>query len=180
MSRIGKQPVTIPSGVKVSVTGRDVKVEGPKGKLAMSHHPMMKVSVEGDTVVVQRPDDSRKARSLHGLTRSLVNNMVVGVSTGFVRELDIQGVGYRAEVKGKVLNLTLGFSHPINYQLPEGVDAKVDDRRTHITLSSANKQVLGAAAAKIRSFRPPEPYGGKGVRYSDEVIVRKEGKSGAK
>jgi len=180
MSRIGKQPVAIPSGVKIDVKDQNVKVEGPKGKLAMRHHPLMTVLVEGDVVRVERPDDSREAKSLHGLTRTLVSNMLTGVSVGFKRELDIKGVGYRAEVKGKELHMTLGFSHPIHYPLPDGIAAVVDDRRTHITLSGADKQVVGSAAAKIRSFRPPEPYGGKGVRYSDEVIVRKEGKSGAK
>jgi large subunit ribosomal protein L6 len=130
--------------------------------------------------VVERPDDSRKAKSLHGLTRTLISNMVVGVSDGFKRELDIKGVGYRAEVKGRVLNLTLGYSHPIAYDLPEGVDAAVDDKKTHITLSGVDKQLVGSTAAKIRSFRKPEPYGGKGVRYSDERIIRKEGKAGGK
>lgn len=180
MSRIGRKPVALPDKVKVAVDNGEVKVEGPKGKLSMKAHPLIQVSVDGDSVVFQRPNDSREARALHGLTRALVNNMVVGVSQGFTRELEIQGVGYRAEVKGKTLNMSLGFSHPVEFPLPEGVAAAVDDKRTRITLTSIDKQLLGATAAKIRSFRPPEPYGGKGVRYSDEVVRRKEGKSGGK
>jgi large subunit ribosomal protein L6 len=180
MSRVGKKPVAVPDKVKVTVSGQDVNVEGPKGKLSVTAHPMMKVELKDNQVIVSRPNESREARSLHGLTRALINNMVVGVSEGFKRELDVQGVGYRAEVKGKSLNMSLGFSHPVEFALPEGIKATVDDRRTHITLEGVDKQLLGATAAKIRSFRPPEPYGGKGVRYSDEVVRRKEGKSGAK
>ncbi len=180
MSRIGNKSIDVPANVKIAMTGTEVKVEGPRGKLSFHHHPMMKVTVDGAVCTVSRPDETRKAKSLHGLTRTLINNMVVGVSTGFKRELDITGVGYRAEVKGTMLNLTLGYSHPIHFPLPEGVKAQVDDKRTHITLECNDKQLLGSTAAKIRSFRKPEPYGGKGVRYSDERIRRKEGKSGSK
>lgn len=180
MSRIGNKSIDVPANVKIALSGTEVKVEGPRGKLAFNHHPMMKVSVDGTVLTVARPDETRKAKSLHGLTRTLIANMVHGVATGFKRELDITGVGYRAEVKGKTLNLTLGYSHPIHFPLPEGVTAQVDDKRTHITLESNDKQLLGSTAAKIRSFRKPEPYGGKGVRYSDERIRRKEGKSGSK
>jgi large subunit ribosomal protein L6 len=173
-------PVAVPDKVKVQISGSDVNVEGPKGKLSMSAHPTMKVELSDNQVIVTRPDESRTARSLHGLTRALINNMVTGVSEGFKRELDIHGVGYRAEVKGKQLVMQLGYSHPIEFDLPEGIKATVDDRKTHITLEGVDKQLVGATAAKLRSFRKPEPYGGKGVRYSDEYIRRKEGKSGAK
>jgi large subunit ribosomal protein L6 len=180
MSCIGNKPIPVPNGVEISLNGQDIKVKGGKGTLSLSAHPLMKIKQEDNQLVVERPDDSRKAKSLHGLTRTLISNMVVGVSDGFKRELDIKGVGYRAEVKGCVLNLTLGYSHPIAYDLPEGVDAAVDDKKTHITLSGVDKQLVGSTAAKIRSFRKPEPYGGKGVRYSDERIIRKEGKAGGK
>jgi large subunit ribosomal protein L6 len=180
MSRIGKKPVPVPKTVKIAVQNGEVKVEGPKGKLSFRPHVLMKISADASAINVERADESREAKSLHGLTRTLISNMVTGCSTGFTRELDITGVGYRAEVKGKAIQMALGFSHPVIYNLPEGVTAAVDEKRTHITLSAADKQLLGATAAKIRSFRPPEPYGGKGVRYSDEVVRRKEGKSGAK
>lgn len=179
MSRIGKNPIPIPSGVKVAMSGATIKVEGPKGKLDFAPHAMMKVKVDGESIVVERPNESRESRSLHGLTRSLIANMVEGVSKGFTRELLVKGVGYRAEVKGKQLVLQLGYSHPIHYDLPAGIEAKVEDR-TKIVLSGIDKQLVGATAAKLRSFRKPEPYGGKGVRYADEHVRRKEGKSGAK
>jgi large subunit ribosomal protein L6 len=180
MSRIGKKPVPVPEKVKISVTGRTVNVEGPKGKLSMDHHPLMNVEVKDGVVFVTRPNESNEARALHGLTRTLISNMLTGVSQGFTRELEIQGVGYRAEVKGNALQMSLGFSHQVQFPLPTGVSATVDDKKTKITLSGIDKQLLGATAAKLRSLRPPEPYGGKGVRYSDEVVRRKEGKSGAK
>ncbi len=180
MSRVGKKPVPLPEKVKVNVAGRTVNVEGPKGKLSMSHHPTVKVEVKDNVIHVTRPDESNEARALHGLTRALIANMVHGVSQGFTRELEIQGVGYRAEIKGKALNLALGFSHAVQFPLPDGISAAVDDRKTKITLSGIDRQLVGATAAKLRSLRPPEPYGGKGVRYSDEVVRRKEGKSGAK
>lgn len=180
MSRIGKRPIELPDKVKVAVENGEVKVEGPKGKLSMKPHHLIKVRIDGNKIVLERPDNTRQARALHGLTRALIYNMVQGVSQGFTKELEIQGVGYRAEVKGKTLNMSLGFSHPVEFPLPEGISASVDERRTKITLTGIDKQLLGATAAKIRSFRPPEPYGGKGVRYADEVIRRKEGKSGGK
>lgn len=179
MSRIGKKPIPVPSGVKVALSGGELKVEGPKGKLAMKPHTRMKVNVTDGQVVVERPDDTRESKSLHGLTRTLINNMVEGVSKGYEKKLLVSGVGYRAEVKGKALVMALGFSHQVEFPLPAGVSAVVNDR-TEIVLSCIDKQLLGATAAKVRSFRPPEPYGGKGVRYADEVIRRKEGKSGAK
>ncbi len=183
MSRIGKKPITVPAGVKVAIANGEIKVEGPKGKLSLRPHTLMKVSLEGSTISVTRPDDERLSRALHGLTRTLVQNMITGASQGFTRELDITGVGYRAEVKGKELHITLGYSHPIQYKLPDGVAATVtDDKKTHIVLTSANKELLGETAAKIRSFRPvnKDPYGLKGVRYSTEKPLQKEGKSGSK
>lgn len=180
MSRVGKKPVSLPEKVKVSINGRTVQVEGPKGKLSMNHHPHVAVAVQDNTVVVTRPNNTNEVRALHGLTRALINNMVTGVSQGFTREMEIQGVGYRAEMKGTAINLSLGFSHAVEFKLPAGVTAAVDDKKTRITLSSIDRQLLGATAAKLRSLRPPEPYGGKGVRYADENVRRKEGKSGAK
>ncbi len=183
MSRIGKKAVEVPKNVKVVMNNGELKVEGPKGKLSFKPHTQIKVAIEGDTIVVTRPTEERISRALHGLTRTLVQNMVTGVEKGFTRELDITGVGYRAEVKGKELHMTLGFSHPVVYKLPEGVTAVVtDDKKTHIVLSSASRELLGESAAKIRSFRPvnKDPYGLKGVRYSTEKPVKKEGKSGAK
>jgi large subunit ribosomal protein L6 len=183
MSRIGRKPVAVPKNVKVAFQNGELKVEGPKGKLSFRPHKAMKVKVDGGNIVIERADEERMAKSVHGLTRTLIANMVNGAEKGFTRELDINGVGYRAEVKGKDLHMTLGFSHPVVFKLPEGVTAQVtDEKKTHIILSSADKQVLGATAAKIRSFRPvtKDPYGAKGVRYSDERVKRKEGKSGAK
>ena len=183
MSRIGKKPVAIPKGVKVAVHDGEVKVEGPKGKLSFKPHSTMKVSVDGANIVVARPNEDRLSKALHGLTRTLVANMVQGAEKGFTRELDIQGVGDRAEVKGTELHKTLGFSHPIVFKLPEGVSAKVtDDKKTHIVLDAADNMLLGTTAAKVRSFRPvnKDPYGLKGVRYSTEKPRQKEGKSGAK
>ncbi len=139
----------------------------------------MKLSMEGDTVTVTRPDESRQAKSLHGLTRTLIANMIEGVSNGYEKKLKIHGVGYRAEMKGKTLQMQLGFSHQVDFEPPAGVTAQVNDR-TEIVLASIDKQLLGATTAKIRAFRPPEPYGGKGIRYADEHVRRKEGKSGAK
>lgn len=183
MSRIGKKAVDIPKNVKVAIANGEVKVEGPKGKLSFKPHAQVKVALEGDKIVVSRPTEERLARALHGLTRTLVQNMVTGVEKGFTRELDITGVGYRAEVKGKELHMTLGFSHPVVYKLPEGLTAAVtDDKKTHIVLTAASRELLGESAAKIRSFRPvnKDPYGLKGVRYSTEKPIQKEGKSGAK
>jgi large subunit ribosomal protein L6 len=179
MSRIGKKPVDLPSSVKVAVASGEVKVEGPKGKLAWRPHRLITVKVEGSQVICERADETRESRALHGLTRALVQNMVTGVSTGFERKLIIEGVGYRAELKGKTLNMSLGFSHQVDFPLPDGVTAEVVDR-TQVTLRGIHKQLVGETAAKIRAIRPPEPYGGKGIRYGDEVIKMKEGKSGGK
>jgi large subunit ribosomal protein L6 len=181
MSRVGKAPIKIQQGVKVDIKDALVKVEGPKGKLSHTLPRGVAAKVENGSVVVTRDEKiAPNAPALHGLTRTLIHNMVHGVHTGFTRELDVVGVGYRAAVKGTTLTLTVGYSHPIDYQLPTGVTAKVDNN-THIVLNGADKMLVGMVAAKIRSFKEPEPYQGKGIKYSDEHIVRKQGKAaGAK
>ncbi len=176
MSRIGKLPVTIPNGVKVAVDSNGVRLEGPKGKLQTALPPDVNVKVEGNVVRIERRNDERKARAVHGLTRKLIANMAQGVSQGFSRVLDINGVGYRAEVRGQEIHMTLGYSHPVVFPLPPGVSASVE-RQVIITLTSADRQLLGETAAKIRSLRPPEPYKGKGIKYREEVIKRKAGKA---
>lgn len=176
MSRIGKLPVTIPAGVKVAVDTDAVHVEGPKGKLHTTVPTGVNVKVEGNVVHVEREAEDRKIRALHGLTRKLIANMAQGVSQGFSRVLDINGVGYRAEVKGQEIHMTLGYSHPVIFPLPHGVTAAVE-RQIIITLSGADRQLLGETAAKIRSLRLPEPYKGKGIKYREEVIRRKAGKA---
>jgi len=177
MSRIGKNPISVPSGVKVSVSEGQVQVTGPKGTLQMPLKPEVTVDVNGQAVEVKRADDGRTARSLHGLTRTLIANMVKGVSEGFHKKLEIVGVGYKADVQGSNVNLTLGYSHPIKYELPKGITAAVE-KQTLITVTGTDKQVVGQVAADIRAFRKPEPYKGKGIKYSDEVIRRKAGKAG--
>lgn len=181
MSRVGKLPVKILQGVKVDVKDGVVKVEGPKGKLNHQIPRGVNVKIEKDSIVVTADDSfGPGARALHGLTRTLVHNMVEGTHTGFSKTLEIVGVGYRAAVKGNTLTLNLGFSHPIEYELPTGIAAKVD-ANTKVTVSGADKVLVGMVAAKIRSFREPEPYQGKGIKYSDEHIIRKQGKAaGAK
>jgi large subunit ribosomal protein L6 len=177
MSRIGKKPNPIPSGVEVTLDGTHVTVKGPKGTL--DHHVPESISItrEGDDLVVARPDDEREHRALHGLTRSLVSNMVVGVSEGFVKELEIVGVGYRAAAAGpRHLDLQLGFSHPVTVDAPEGVEFEVPIP-TRITVRGYDKQLVGQVAADIRKIRKPEPYKGKGIRYADERVLRKAGKS---
>ena len=176
MSRIGKLPVTIPAGVKVVVDPSAVKLEGPKGKLQAPIPSGVQVTVEGNVVQVARDNEERKVRALHGLTRKLIANMAQGVSQGFNRVLDINGVGYRAEVRGQDIHMTLGYSHPVVFPLPQGVTAAVE-RQIIITLSGADRQLLGETAAKIRSLRPPEPYKGKGIKYREEFIKRKAGKA---
>ena len=180
MSRIGRMPISIPSGVKVDVTADNViTVKGAKETLTRTLHPDMKIEVENDTVTVVRPSDNKEHRSLHGLTRTLINNMVIGVTDGFTKTLEINGVGYRAAMKGKVLSLTLGYSHPVDYEAEEGITLEVP-QPNQIIVKGADKERVGAVAAKIRSFRAPEPYKGKGIKYADEYIRRKEGKTGAK
>jgi large subunit ribosomal protein L6 len=179
MSRIGKIPVKIPDKVKVAVEGRTVKVEGPKGKTSFPFHPNMKIEVASGQVTVTRPDETRVSRGLHGLTRSLVKNALEGVTKGYERTLEIVGVGFKAESKGKEVHFALGFSHPVVFKLPEGITAEVDAKQTKVTVRGADKHLVGLTAARIRGLRPPEPYKGKGVKYLDEVIRRKEGKTGA-
>ncbi len=177
MSRIGKRPVDIPQGVKVTVEGKNVKVSGPKGNLELSVRDEIGVEVDGSTVRVVKKVENRFARSLYGLTRTLIANMVKGVSEGFERRLEIVGVGYRAEIKGREIVLNLGYSNPVRYVLPEGVSAVVE-KNTSLTIKGTDKQLVGQVASEIRSLRPPEPYKGKGIRYADEVIQRKAGKAG--
>jgi large subunit ribosomal protein L6 len=176
VSRIGKLPVTIPAGVKIAVDPSAVRVEGPKGKLQAAIPAGVQVTVEGNVAHVTRDNEQRKLRALHGLTRKLIANMAQGVSLGFTRVLDINGVGYRAEVRGQEIHMTLGYSHPVVFPLPPGVTAAVE-RQIIITLSGADRQLLGEMAAKIRSLRPPEPYKGKGIKYREEFIKRKAGKA---
>ncbi len=179
MSRIGKLPISIPDTVKVEVEAHTVTVKGPKGTLSMAVHPAMDVRIQDRQVLCGRPSDTKFHKALHGLTRSLIANMVEGVTKGFERKLELVGVGYRAAVQGQNLSMTLGFSHPIIYPVPPGIRVEVKDQ-TQLTVSGSDKQLVGAVAAKVRSFRPPEPYKGKGVKYADERIRRKAGKTGAK
>lgn len=177
MSRIGKLPINLPAGVKVAVAGSRITVAGAQASLEINLNPEIKVEVKDSIVHVLRSDDGRRARSLHGLTRTLIANMVKGVTEGFQKRLDIVGVGYKAEVQGNVVNLALGYSHPIKYPLPKGISAAVD-KQTAITIKGADKQLVGQVAADIRALRMPEPYKGKGIKYADEVIRRKAGKAG--
>lgn len=177
MSRTGRKIIEIPEKVKVNLQAGKILVEGPLGKLAQDLPDVLEIQIDaGKTLVVNRKSDSPDIRSLHGLIRALIANMVTGVSTGFKRELDIQGVGYRAEVKGSHLNLSLGFSHPVEFPIPSGIKIAVE-KLTHLIISGFDKKQVGQVAADIRKIRPPEPYKGKGVRYSDEVIRRKAGKA---
>ncbi len=179
MSRIGRKPINIPSGVDLKVNGSNVAVKGPKGQLQRDLHPNMKIELKDGVVSVIRPTDGRMDRSLHGLTRTLINNMVVGVTDGYSKQLNIVGVGYKVDLKGKNLVLNLGHSHAINYPAPEGIEFDVDNKKNTIVIKGVNKERVGQTAAEIRSFRPPEPYKGKGVMYSTERIRRKAGKAAA-
>ena len=176
MSRIGKQAIAIPPKVKVEVKGQKVSVEGPKGKLNWELPRRTNLKVENGKVVVNREGDDARAKALHGLSRALVNNMVRGVSEGFTKKLEIQGVGFKAAVAGNTVNMTLGYSHPIVYAIPAQIRVTVEEN-TKITIEGPDRQVVGQVAAELRSFYPPEPYKGKGVRYSDERVIRKEGKT---
>ncbi|MCX7620050.1 MAG: 50S ribosomal protein L6 [Acidimicrobiales bacterium] len=177
MSRIGRSPIPIPSGVEVAIGDKQIKVKGPKGELERALPPAISVRRDGDQLVVERPDDQRHHRALHGLTRSLVNNMVIGVTEGFRKDLDIVGVGYRATAKSPTqLELALGFSHPVVVDAPEGVTFETPTP-THIGVMGIDKELVGQVAANIRSIRKPEPYKGKGVRYRDERVLRKAGKA---
>jgi large subunit ribosomal protein L6 len=176
MSRIGKQPIVIPAKVKVAVSGQKVSVEGPKGKLNLELHRRTSLKVEGDKIVVSRDGDDAQAKAMHGLSRALVNNMVKGVSEGFVKRLGIQGVGFKAAVQGKNVNLSLGYSHPLLYPIPDQIKVTVEEN-TKLTIEGPDKAEVGRVAAEIRSYYPPEPYKGKGVRYEGEKVIRKEGKT---
>jgi large subunit ribosomal protein L6 len=180
MSRIGKKPVTIPEGVNIKVDGNLITVKGPKGELAWSFVPSMKVSVKDGNLFVERPADTKQLMALHGLTRNVISNMVAGVSNGYQKILEIQGVGYKAQVQGKKIILSLGYSHPVEFVLPEGISAAVDSKQTQITLNGIDKQLIGQVAANIKSLKLPDPYKGKGVRYSGEMIKLKAGKAGKK
>jgi large subunit ribosomal protein L6 len=176
MSRIGKQPIAIPPKVKVEVKGQQVFVEGPKGKLNWQLPRRTGLKVEKGSVVISRQGDDAQTKALHGLSRALVNNMVRGVSEGFVKKLEIQGVGFKASVQGKNVNMSLGYSHPIVYEIPDQIKVTVDEN-TKITVEGPDRQVVGQVASELRAFYPPEPYKGKGVRYTDERVIRKEGKT---
>ena len=179
MSRIGRLPVAIPAGVTVELTeGNHLTVKGPKGTLERSFAPAMNIEVNGSEIVVTRPDDKKENKSFHGLTRALIQNMVTGVSTGFSKVLEINGVGYKVQKQGKKLVLSLGYSHPVEMEDPEGIDSAVEGNK--ITVSGISKEKVGQYAAEIRGKRPPEPYKGKGIKYSDEIIRRKVGKTGKK
>ncbi len=179
MSRIGKKPITVPAGVTVTVENNLVTVKGPKGELSRQIREEMKVTLDNGVITVERPNDEKMNRSLHGLSRSLINNMVVGVTEGFSKSLEIQGVGYRAAKQGQNINFTLGFSHPVVKEPPAGITFEVP-APNKIVVSGADKEVVGAVAAEIRNLRPPEPYKGKGIRYVGEHVRRKVGKAGAK
>jgi large subunit ribosomal protein L6 len=183
MSRIGRKPLEIPKGVQVTISGDTVSTKGPKGTLTMKRHKDIEVKQtkdedKKDVIVFERKGNAGPVRAAHGLMRALVGNMLTGVTNGFTRQLEINGVGYKAELKGQKVVLSLGFSHPIEYTLPEGISAKVD--KNLLILSGIDRQALGAATAKIRSFRPPEPYKGKGIKYVEETILRKAGKTAGK
>ena len=179
MCRIGKLPIEVPSGVKISLTDSVQKVQGPKGALTRQIMPVVSLEIRDTAIEVTRRDDSTAARAAHGLTRTLIDNMVVGVTKGFQRDLEINGVGYRAEVKGNDLVLALGYSHPVNFPIPGGISVEVE-KMTKLSVKGFDKELVGQTAAKIRSFRSPEPYKGKGIKYADETILRKAGKTGKK
>lgn len=179
MSRIGKKPINIPKGVTVTLNGDSIKVKGPKGELESKFHPNMSIDIKDDVLTVARPNDQKENKALHGLTRALIQNMVVGVTDSYQKTLDIVGVGYRAELKGKNLLLNIGYSHPIYFMPPDGVSLQAPTQ-TQIVVSGIDKQLVGMVAAKLRSIRKPEPYKGKGIKYSDEQIQRKAGKTAGK
>ena len=178
MSRIGKMPISLPKGVKVNVDGTDVSVTGPKGSLSQSFHPEMTIEMDDGVMTVKRPSDSREHRALHGLTRALLNNMVVGVSNGFSKTLLVEGVGYRAEMQGNTLVLSVGYSHPVNFEPMKDLSYAVENRGKKITVNGIDKELVGEISARIRKTRPPEPYKGKGIRYENEYVRRKAGKAG--
>lgn len=177
MSRIGKSPITVPSGVEMKIQGSSVQVKGPKGQLDRQFHDRVSVSLEDGVATVTRSDDSHESRALHGLSRALLANMVLGVSEGYRRELELQGVGYRAQLKGSNLELQVGYSHPVNVEAPQGITFEVPEP-TRVSVVGIDKELVGQVAANIRKIRPPEPYKGKGIRYVGEYVRRKAGKAG--
>ena len=177
MSRIGNKPITVPAGVEIKIDGRHISVKGPKGILERDIEPEISLNLEGNVLTVSRDSDTRRSKSLHGLTRTLINNMILGVQNEFTRELEINGVGYRVQKKGKDLNLSLGYSHPVIFQAPEGITFDVPNANT-IIVKGIDKELVGQTAAVIRTKRPPEVYRGKGIKYAEEVIRRKVGKTG--
>ena len=179
MSRIGKRPIPVPAKVSIAIDGQDIQVKGPRGELSRTLPSGVVVVQDGDTVLMNRKDDSRIARERHGLCRTLVANMVEGVSNGYQKRLEIQGIGYRAQVQGRTLNLSLGYSHPVVFEPPAGIEFVVENN-TNVIISGIDKELVGDIAASIRASRPPEPYKGKGVRYAGEQVRRKAGKSGKK
>ena len=179
MSRIGRKPIAVPAGVDVKIDGTTVTVKGPKGTLTKTFHKDMIIKLEGNEIIVERPSEDKLHKSLHGLTRTLVHNMVEGVTTGFSKSLDIEGIGYRAQKQGKKLTLSLGYSHPVEMEDPEGIETVLDGQNK-ITVKGISKEKVGQYAAEIRDKRRPEPYKGKGIKYADEVIRRKVGKTGKK
>jgi len=178
MSRVGKKSISVPDGVEVRISDDSVEVAGPLGRLTHKLYPKMVVTKKNGQIIVERPSNSKYYRSLHGLTRSLINNMITGVTRGFQKELVIVGMGYRAQMEGRVLSLQLGSTHPIRFSLPDGIEVKVE-KQTQIVISGIDKQLVGEVAAKIRRFKPPEPYKGKGIRYIDEQVKTKVGKAAA-
>jgi len=179
MSRIGKAPIDVPSGVTVTIDGQSISVKGPKGELSRTYSELISVRQDGDEIVVERSGDDRDSRSQHGLVRSLIQNMVTGVTQGFQKDLDIVGVGYRAELKGRQVILALGYSHPVVFDVPNGIDIAID-KQTHLTVTGVDRQLVGQVAANLRRLRKPDPYKQKGVRYTGEVLKKKAGKTGAK
>jgi large subunit ribosomal protein L6 len=178
MSRVGKNPINIPSGVDVKIKGSLVSVKGTKGELKWSYPEEMKVTMKDNQIIVERPSDAKPHRSLHGTVRSIIANMVSGTNAGFKRVLEINGVGYRAQVQGQKISFTLGYSHPVEFSLPQGITAQVDKKQTQLTLEGIDKQLIGQVAANIRSLRPPNVYKGKGIKYAEERIKLKVGKAG--
>lgn len=179
MSRIGRSPIEVPKGTKIQLDGGVFTAEGPKGKVSQTVFEGFPIDVDGAVVTVRRPDDSGPSRAKHGLLRSLLSNAVVGVATGWSKQLDIIGVGYRAEVKGREVHFALGYSHPVVFQIPDGIEIEID-KNNRVTVTGADRQKVGQVSAEIRSLRKPDPYKGKGIKYSDEIIRRKVGKAGAK
>ncbi|KPK01094.1 MAG: 50S ribosomal protein L6 [Nitrospira bacterium SG8_35_4] len=178
MSRVGKNPVNVPDGVDVKIQGNQVAVKGPKGEMKWNYPADMKVSLQDKQIIVERQSESKQSRSLHGTTRSIIANMVTGISAGYTRVLEINGVGYRAQVQGQKITFTLGYSHPIDFNLPEGITAQVDKKQTQLTLEGIDKHLIGQVAANIRTLRAPNVYKGKGIKYAEEVLKLKVGKAG--